>query len=529
MSPVLEQRGEEVAVHDRARGRWLLIAGAVAFALVVAGWAAYDLRRASDWTLYPVDFDVYRDGGLILRHISPPYNPKFADPLYGWSRTALLPFTYPPFAAAVFAVVSFVPPVADPRLTELVNVVALVGAAWCTMRALGWTGWRVRLGGALLGAAVGLLTEPVFRTIYLGQINIVLMLMIIWDLTQPDTPSSRRWKGILTGVAAGIKLTPLVFVPYLLLARKFRQAFLMLAGFAGTVAVGFAVVPSGSVDYWFNGLFAKAGRTGFPGWGGNQSLRGLVTRLAGSLAAGTVPWLVLAVVVGVAGLVAAALLSRAGHEMLGLLTAALVGLLDSPISWDHHWVWVMPGMMAAAHYAGVGWRSRRGMAADGPHAVIGWRSRRRMAVGDLALAKSTAPPERTASPEQEGGPAAGAVPGNAVPGAVGGVVRHGWALASGCAALVVAGFLAFAPWPGQLWGAPVLAPGNYTWGLVWAAPDSRVLYYTEYGDKPWYKEYHWHGFQLLAGNAYVLSGLGVFVVLCVVAATVTRRPRPTAA
>jgi alpha-1,2-mannosyltransferase len=479
----------------------VLVVGATAFVLVLAGWIAYDARRSSGWTLYPVDFNVYRDGGLIIRHISPPYNPKLADPLYDWSRTSLLSFTYTPFAAISFAVVSFVPPFLDSRLEEAVNVVALVAAAWCTMRALGWTSRRVLFGGALLGAAAGMLTEPVFRTIYLGQINIILMLMIIWDLTQPDTRRSRWWKGFLTGVAAGVKLVPLIFIPYLLITRRFRQAFMAIGGFAFTVLVGFALAPRDSADFWFNGLFIQDGRTGFPGWSGNQSLRGLVTRLAGSIAAGTVPWLVLAVVVGVAGLVAAALLYRAGHEMLGLLMAALVGLLDSPISWDHHWVWVVPGMMAAGHYAAVGWRS--------------WR---RVPVGGLASAGGLAPVEDL-TPSGTG-PVRGAV----APG--GGVVRHGRALALSCGALAVAGLLVFFPWPGQLWGVPVLSPGYFTWGLVWAAPDSRVVDFMQYGDQPWYQEYHWHhDLQMLAGNAYVLAGLGAFIVLCAAALTAARRSR----
>src|ERR1700689_5940094 len=87
------------------------------------------------------------------------------------------------------------------------------------MGALGYRDRRVRLGGALLGVAAGGSSEPVFRTLYLGQINLLLMAAIIWDLRQPD---SRRLKGIATGLAAGIKLTPLIFIPYLVLTRKWR-------------------------------------------------------------------------------------------------------------------------------------------------------------------------------------------------------------------------------------------------------------------------------------------------------------------
>ena len=74
------------------------------------------------------------------------------------------------------------------------------------------------------------------RTIYLGQINLILMAAIMWDLTQPDTTKNgkyRWWKGVVTGIAAGIKLTPLIFVPYLLVTRKWREAAGCVGGFLG--------------------------------------------------------------------------------------------------------------------------------------------------------------------------------------------------------------------------------------------------------------------------------------------------------
>ena len=84
---------------------------------------------------------------------------------------------------------------------------------------------------------------------YLGQVNLVLMALIIWDLCQPDTSQkSRWWKGFGTGIAAGIKLVPLIFIPYLLLARKFRQAAMACAGFAFTVLLGFVILPEDSAS-----------------------------------------------------------------------------------------------------------------------------------------------------------------------------------------------------------------------------------------------------------------------------------------
>jgi alpha-1,2-mannosyltransferase len=442
-----------VASSDRRlRGTRVLIIGIAVFALVLAGWLVYALVHPASYTLYPVDLGVYRDGGLIVRHVSPPYNGKLAYPLYDWPvNNEALKFTYTPFSALVFAVVSFVPWSILPRLSEVVNLVALAIAAWCTMGGLGYRDRRVKAGGALLGTAAGLLTEPVFRDMYLGQINIILMAMIIWDLCQPDTVASRRWKGIATGVAAGIKLVPLVFIPYLLLTRKFRQAALAAAGFVGTVLLGFVILPGDSREWWFGGLFFQDGRTGFVGWGGNQSLRAILTRAEGSIDTATIPWVAAVVVVTVLGMLAAAMLYRSGHAMLGLLMTALIGLLDSPISWDHHWVWVMPAMMAAAHYG-----------------VRGWRSRRRAA-------------------------------------------------ALGCAALTGALLLVFAPWPGSLWSVYTTGPGNFTHGLIWAAPNSPVTKYVLEGDQPWFTEYHWRGLQLFAGNAYVITGLVLLVILGLVA------------
>ncbi len=436
--------------------------GAIAFVIVLGGWLIYSAARPGWYTFFPTDLGVYRDGGLIVRHVSPPYNGKLQYPLYDWQAgdKDSLQFTYTPFAAVFFAVVSIIPWSILPRLSEVANLVFMLIATWFTMDALGYRDRRIKIAGMLAGAAAGLLIEPVFRTIFLGQINLLLMALIIWDLRQPDT---RWWKGIGTGLAAGIKLVPIVFVPYLLLTRRFKAAAMTVVGFVITIALGFGVIPHDSADWWLDGLFLKDKRTGFAGWTGNQSLRGLVVRLAGSLHASTIPWLIAIVAVAVVGLLCAAQLDRAGHPMLGILTAALVGLLDSPISWDHHWVWIVPGMMAAAHYAVRAWQARTG-----------------------------------------------AVSGSAI----------GWA-ATGLAMLLV-----FAAWPGKLWSNPMTGAGEFTSGLIWAGPYTPVYIFINSGDNPSFKEYHWSGLQNLSGNAYVLAGLALLVLLVVIALRSRGQARP---
>lgn len=346
----------------------LAVVGLVAFACAAGIYIWYALTHPmTDW-MEPVDLRVYRFGGFIAAHVSPWYQARRSSPLYDWPGFESLKFTYTPFAALVF-VTATVLPLAPLEYTSLaVNTVATLVAVWVTLAALGWPGSgaggvgvgvmagdraaRVsiarRVGLTLLVGAAVFWLEPVQRTLFLGQVELILMALIMWDLCQPDR---HWWKGAGVGVAAGIKLVPLIFIPYLLLTRRFRQAAVAAGAFALTMLIGFAVDPADSTKWWFGGLFVQGSRTGFVGWEGNQSLLGLISRLAGSVAAGQRLWVWAAIATLVAGLVTAALLDRTGHPVLGLLTCALTGILVSPISWDHHWVWVVPGAVAAFGYA----------------------------------------------------------------------------------------------------------------------------------------------------------------------------------
>jgi alpha-1,2-mannosyltransferase len=341
-------QADAVAPARRRGGAWLLLAvGLVALCAALAVYIRYAETHALPRWVNPVDLQVYRDGGLIVRHLNY-YHPHRPSPLYDWPGFEGLPFTYPPFAALVFTVLTLPSYWALWQIAIGVNIAALLATIWMTFGALGYRRGLARLGATLVLAAALFWTEPVQRTLFLGQIELVLMALIIWDQCQPDR---RWWKGAGIGIAAGIKLVPLIFIPYLLLTRRFRQAAVASGVFAATFLLGFGLLPRDSHKFWLGGLFAQGGRTGFPGWEGNQSLRGIITRLTGSVAGAQPAWLVVAVLTGIAGLICAAVLDRAGHRMVGLLTCALVGLLASPISWDHHWVWIIPATVVAMVYA----------------------------------------------------------------------------------------------------------------------------------------------------------------------------------
>jgi alpha-1,2-mannosyltransferase len=322
---------------SRWRG-WILPAAAAACALSLAGYLA-EMAWHPGPMLNWYDLNVYDHAGLIVRSL-----PR---QLYAWRLQPGIKFTYTPFAAVVFAVCSLLPWAMLRWLMTLASLAALTGTVWFTLGALGWRG-RTRAAALLALTAVALWLEPVQRALHLGQIELLLMALIVGDLCQSD---DRKWKGAGVGLAAGIKLVPLIFIPYLLLAGKRRQAAVAAAVFAGTVVIGFAVLPRASAQWGLTGYFLHAGNVGDVGSLLNQSLFGLVTRAAGSVRAATVVWLGLAAAVTALGLAAAAALHRSGRTVGGWLTCALTGLLVSPISWDHHWVWIVPVLVVLADAA----------------------------------------------------------------------------------------------------------------------------------------------------------------------------------
>jgi hypothetical protein len=339
----------------------LIGAGALALALIRFG-----LRLAEPAFLARMfDLNGYRDAGLIVRHA---YHFSSGQPtrLYDWvSPHGINPFVYPPFAAAIFAAVSHLGPLVLRLGLTVTSFAALIAAIWMTLICIGVPRGRARAGCLLAASAVALWTQPVQSNFGRGQINLLMMAAIIWDLrpaitsrtgysgtnTQADG-TGRWWTGIATGIAAGVKLTPLIFIPYLLATGRFRQAGVTATAFAATVGIGFAIMPGVSVTYWQSALIDRT--TGTPrahtdfffasAW--NQSLRGYLSRLVQSDQLAVAPWLIAATLTVVTGLLCAAWLHRDGYPMLGLLTCALTGLLISPISWLHHWVWVAPWLAA---------------------------------------------------------------------------------------------------------------------------------------------------------------------------------------
>jgi len=274
------------------------------------------------------DLDVYRYGGqAVLDHAS-----AYAreDPIHGY------PFSYPPFAALLMVPLALLPGWLAAALWTGASAGCLGGMVVLVRQVLRRprTGWFVM---AVCAATVAF--EPVWQNYVFGQINLMLMLAILYDILRPD----RRTAGILVGIAAGIKLTPLVFVALLVLIGRRAAAARAVATFAGTLAIGLIAMPGGRT-YWGERLLDPT-RVGPPSLAHNQSVTGALTRLLD----GPPPtwlWLAIAGPIAIATVVVAAAWWRCGDRVLGAGLAALAMLLASPVSWSHHWVWAVPIALA---------------------------------------------------------------------------------------------------------------------------------------------------------------------------------------
>ncbi|GAA1970939.1 glycosyltransferase family 87 protein [Amycolatopsis minnesotensis] len=282
-----------------------------------------------------IDLQVYRFGAQALWRGDDPYGT-----LPPTSAGVTLPFIYPPFAA-----IALTPLVTAPWWCAAVGMFALSVAALglalvVTVRlALPWR--RVVVGLALLPAA--LLLEPVRATLGFGQVNLVLMGMVLADCLLPKT----RWpRGTLVGLAAAVKITPAAFVLFFLLRKDFRSATTAAATALAASAAGFVVAPVASAHYWLVELTGASGLSGSP-FATNQTIEAELTRL------GLPPgWhAVLGAVLVAAVLVAAVIVMRRVEPPVAVLVNAVAALVVSPISWSHHWVWLAPALVVLCGHA----------------------------------------------------------------------------------------------------------------------------------------------------------------------------------
>lgn len=292
------------------------------------------------WGLFSnmLDVHVYAGGGLAVLEDRAVYE----GPVY-WRMA----FTYPPFAAVLFTAIATLGATALEVTWTVLSALALYATIVLSWKALGY-----RLNATLLAAAVPMmiiatLLEPVRTTIWYGQINLILLLLVVWDLSRAQ---DSKLRGIGMGLAAGIKLTPGFFLVYLAITRQWRALVTAASTIAGTIIIAGLIIPRDSLRFWRGTLF-ESERIGAVNAPSNQSITGALAQLMHTpepplWAVASLTALALAL-----GLAAMWLAHRAGEELLAGTIAGLTAATISPFSWGHHWVWFVPLIIVLSHYA----------------------------------------------------------------------------------------------------------------------------------------------------------------------------------
>lgn len=331
---------------------WLLLQLPALAALGYAGW------RVLGSTLYRIDIDVYRMGGQAWLDGHPLYSPdiKFHTPI-GLD----LPFTYPPLAAVIFAPFAWLGmPAASVTITLITLVLLLVSTmivltrldVWTTSRAVPGPAWLRRWWlTALIVAWATLYWEPIQANFAFGQINVVLMTVVIAECVPRRTPWPR---GLLLGLGIALKLTPAVFLLYFLLNRDRRAVLTSLASVVAAIAAGFALAWQDSLEYWTRTV-RNTDRIGSASLNTNQNIAGTLARLGLDEHQRFLPWVIACFLVLALTVWAARRALRAGEPVLAVICIALFGLAVSPVSWSHHWVWMLEAVLVTAVAA---WRRR---------------------------------------------------------------------------------------------------------------------------------------------------------------------------
>jgi alpha-1,2-mannosyltransferase len=322
---------------------WGCLAASVAAYVYVSNTMLHEPFHVGLRHLRYFDLRVYRGAAWRVLH---------DRPLYARSIVRHLGFTYPPFAALLLIPFSLMKLHDAEHVILIVSITALLVSLRCAvalaargrrrlLRAVGRPGTAWAVAAFAAGAALWL--EPVTTALGYGQIDLVVLALVISDVALPD---DSRLKGAGIGLAAAIKLTPLLFLPYLLLSGRRRAALVGSAVFAATIVVGFVFATADSTRYW-GGLFLHSSRVGPAADIGNQSLRAALARLVGTAHPGMVT-LAAVVAVAMVGLMLAVRAARRDNEAAGYALCAVTVLLATPVTWSHHWTLAIPGILALA-------------------------------------------------------------------------------------------------------------------------------------------------------------------------------------
>jgi alpha-1,2-mannosyltransferase len=322
-----------IAIPEARRSASVAL-GACLFSFT-AFWVA---QRAADVSM--IDLMVYRAEGATVRA---------GGDLYALRATPEhLPTTYPPFAALLFTPLTLLDVPLLRATATAANLALLVVFVRLSLKLVG----HARVESVWWVAAAAVWCEPVWTTLRYGQVNLLLAVLVLWDLSRRPGDGPARWAGAGLGLAAAVKLTPALFAVFLLATGCvahlrggdgrpwLRHARGAAAAFAGATLLAAAVLPYDSWRFWTRMVF-RMNRVGHAEETANQALRGVLARVLHTPVPGAL-WAALAALVAVTGLSVAVLAELRDRRAWAVAACAVTALLISPVSWSHHWVWCVP-------------------------------------------------------------------------------------------------------------------------------------------------------------------------------------------
>jgi alpha-1,2-mannosyltransferase len=256
-------------------------------------------------------------------------------------------FTYPPFAALCMLPLRLIDWQSAVAFSVLFNAAAaaviLRWTAGPVVRRQGWTPWYAL---ALAGCAFALL-EPVRDTVSFGQVNLLLLALVLADARLLAGGKGSRYAGIGIGLAAAIKLTPAVFIGHLLLTGRPRAAATATAVALGATGLAAWIAPGASRTYWTEALW-DTDRVGSLAYVSNQSWQGLLARLWEPYEPSRGIWAAGVIVLLAVWAVRVRRATAAGDHAAGFALTGVLACLISPVTWVHHLVWLLPALVVLA-------------------------------------------------------------------------------------------------------------------------------------------------------------------------------------
>jgi alpha-1,2-mannosyltransferase len=276
--------------------------------------------------------------------------------IYNYSQPDLvnvtLGFTYPPIAAVLMAPMTLLPLGAVVVVTVVAIVAANTALSFLFLRE------RFRLPTAQMMFATALVSAasfcllPLGMNVGFGQINIFLALLVAADILILGKRGN-RWFGVGIGLAMAIKLTPGIFLLYLVLSKRWR-ALVVAVLTAGAAILLAAVLSFGDSVEYYTRLVWQSDRVGFLDTPMNQSINGFIARLMSPEAPSRGIWLASSVLVAAVGIRRIRKAVLHGDTVAAITLTGLLGVLVSPVSWIHHAVWVLPaGILIGSYFRSV--------------------------------------------------------------------------------------------------------------------------------------------------------------------------------